>query len=335
MSKKQANDEKKSRDWKYEVESLFGQLLMNSHKYNIGVILENDYEDFNFWKYIITTAVPSLKPCCVVTANFALNSTAQTATGKSDVMKFKDVVNEKLIICRDADNCLLYENSDATYLTKPYIYHTYTYDREAHYAYPKNLQEVCNELTFRDFDFENIVTIYSETVFPFLVYWLHSQINPNLYFDLNEKGQKETWKEIGWNFVESYILLPIDEIEVSEMEFESKTTLKTKIAEWAEIIKAKFLVKNDWHTAETFSEEINEIQTKILQIIPKNQTFFYLNGHKTVEKFMFPFAKKVIEELGNSQKQDINTRLQESYKLGNPFMDKIKADFCRDFSIKH
>ncbi len=330
MDRKQKNDEKKSRNWKNEVESLLGQLEMSSHKYNIAVILENDVEDFNFWKHIITTAT-TLKPCCVATANFELNSTVQTATGKSDVMKFKDVVNEKLIICRDADNCLLYQNSDATYLTKPHIYHTYTYDREAHSAYPKNLQEVCNELTFNDFDFEKIITLYSETVFPFLVYWLHSQSNPDFYSDVNEYGQYTKWTEVSWVFVENYILLPIEEINVSEVEVEIKTTLKTKIEEWVALIKAKFLEKNYWYTSEIFAAEINEIQTKILQKIPQNETFFYLNGHKTVEKFMFPFAEKVIEELGNLQKQNINTRLQESYKLGNPFMDKIKADFCTDF----
>ncbi len=339
MNKKQTKDEKKSIAWKNDVQSLLGRLTINSNKYNVGLILENDYEDFIFWKHIITTAVPTLKPCCVATANFELNTTITKPEGKDYAMKFKDEVNEKLIICRDTDNWLLYGHKDAAYLTKSYIYHTYTYDREAHAAYPKNLQAICNELTFKDFDFEKIVNIYSETVFPFLVYWVHSQSNPELYSDVNERHRYSTWKELGWNFGEddkiknslTCLLLPIEEIDILNIEVQIKTTLKDKIEKWVELIKAKFLEKNDWYTAEIFAQEINEVETKLMGLISKNETFFYLNGHKTVEKFMFPFAEKVINELGKLQKQDIKTRLQDSYKLGNPFMDKIMEKIKADF----
>ncbi len=316
------------RDWKNEVKSLFHKLSISSNRYNLACLVEDDKYDFPFWSRLIVMACPHLKPTCVATANFEVGMTVPPPNGVDKLMQeFADELHKELILCRDTDNKTFFKNQYQSYFDKPYLYHTYAYDRESLLAYPPTLEQIFTDQTLQTFDFEELIKTYSQIIFPVLPFWIHAQEKPYVY-DPEPKIKGKTsllsWKNIG-----EKIRLDLEKVDLENIIVEIKITLKDRISYFLQLVKTTYWEEDQ---KEVYETEIAEITNRLNQVFEPEKAVFYFNGHETVEGFLIPFFVKMVEKRGKTAKNDTETLIRESYQLGNPFVKRIIEKLQVDFS---
>jgi hypothetical protein len=326
-------------------------------------LLFEDEQDINFWTNIFNAFAPHLKLDIPY-------SSPKGANGKGELLKYKNNVSKKLVICRDSDNEYLYTIDDT--FSKPYIYHTYTYNLENNLCYENLLNIICKEITEKEFFVSKILKKYSELIYDILIYWIYFNKPSNsnkLHLIKNNKGKsKLSWNN--YNHCELKDVLSIEEnIEsVSSLsDFDDFFgDLKNKVDIFLNEINTK-IDNQDWLT--DFLEKIKEVKVQLAQDyqITPDKTLYYINGHIVYSFVVIPLMEKVISLLQIEKEKEINqqytsankriltekqgayknrvenknlkTMLSESYKncfwrsdCDCEFMEKIRIDLHRDFN---
>ena len=321
-NRQQTIEAKNKRDWQETVKALVGKLHLNSKGWNTLMLLENDKNDPLFWEYIVKKTNLGLKPCTFSELQ------ERKDNGKSFCMRFKDDVCKEIIICRDADNAHLYENSDKDYLEKPFIYHTYVYDRENHLI--ENLNKICEDLTGKFFDFSPLIKSYSEIIFPLLLIWFHAQ---------DENFAKFYGEKMQWKSLKKYIILKLgnqwESLNYEKMLDLISSDLKIQIENYIlEVKNAFFKQSNCSETA--WQNQINLIAQELeKQFINKYNAIAYFNGHITIKLFIKPIFIKKLQELGllDSQKETYKKTIDNNL-YENPFVAKIREKLEKYFKKK-
>ncbi len=250
---------------------------------DISVLVE-DWKDEIFWQAVIKKQFPHYK----------IDFPYSEAKGSDAVLKYKDFVNKKLIICIDSDNKYLYtENHD---LFKNYIFHTYVYNIENFQCNPNSLKQICKEIVLLDnFDFQNFLKKLSETISPILYFWLY----------IYETSYKEGKEILSVKKIRKVLKLKSEEIDITNIE---ETFIKLK--ENIEILLNELKTTMDWYDS-AVEYNIPDIKEKLSkQNILIDEIYLFFNGHIIFENIITPLLNSVITKL----KQDKISEIKETLK---------------------
>ena len=250
---------------------------------DISVLVE-DWKDEIFWQAVIKKQFPHYK----------IDFPYSEAKGSDAVLKYKDFVNKKLIICIDSDNKYLYtENHD---LFKNYIFHTYVYNIENFQCNPNSLKQICKEIVLLDnFDFQNFLKKLSETISPILYFWLY----------IYETSYKEGKEILSAKKIRKVLKLKSEEIDITNIE---ETFIKLK--ENIEILLNELKTTMDWYDS-AVEYNIPDIKEKLSkQNILIDEIYLFFNGHIIFENIITPLLNSVITKL----KQDKISEIKETLK---------------------
>jgi hypothetical protein len=312
----------------------------------LSVLVEDIYDE-RFWQCIIENVKPNLKD----KIDFP-NPTPKGTRGTDILKKFKNYVTEKFIICIDSDCEYLYDNS-AWYIAD-YIYNTIVYSKENFQCNHLSLNEICKDLTIKNYDFESLLENISLKVALLFYVWLYfKEINCKQF---NDFINNETF-EMVLNFEGTQFDSIGDEnILCQSIEDRVNDTLQT----------LKNRMDESWYDS-TFTDDIPEIKKRLTEqySIHEEEILSFFYGHGVLEQLVEPFMVKLIEllkalkidevkqnlsEASNKDidntirriekiaQQDIKTKLNDSYKylvygaVENKQIQKIKEKLANELN---
>jgi len=287
-------------------------------------VLTEDFKDQIFWEAIIEHLEPKLKS----KIDFITYSKAG-ARGKSEIAKFKDFVNQKLIICVDSDCEHLYNPN--TWIENKYVYHTNVYSLENIQSNPTGLSLIVREMTTLNYDFETFLTKLSEKLQTLFYFWIY--IHENNLKQFNEILNNEKIK----------LILELKENNFNCLEDEEKIlqNIENKVNDL--LIEIKNSMGESWYDS-TLNYDIPTIKEKLETKfgITKNNIYCFIYGHALFEQFILQYVKNVAKFLKDNKikliekelilsklkdrdnalnhfrniynKQDIITKLEDNYK---------------------
>lgn len=289
---------------------------------NLSILVEDVY-DIRFWESLIESVKPELKD----KIDFP-NPTSKGTRGTGILKKYKDFVKANFIICVDSDSEYLY-NTDTWYSIE-YIYNTIVYSKENFQNNHLTLNEICKDLTTKKYDFETLHENISIRIAPLFYIWLYfKEINETQFNTIiNKEAFKSAldFKSIEFNKIGDETLV------YQSIEDDVSNTLKT----------LENVMDESWFTA-TIEIDIPKIKKRLIDnfSIYEQDVLSFCYGHGVLEQFTEPFMIKIIDimkdlkieeikrDLGeasnkdvvntirrikNIAKQDISTKLNDSFK---------------------
>jgi len=264
---------------------------------DIAVLVE-DWKDEIFWATVIKKALPRCK----------LDFPYQSTRGKDAILKYKEFVNNRFIICVDSDNTYLF--TEKHYLEKDFIFHTYTYNIESYQCNPNSLKQLCKEIVINDnFNFTDFFTHFSEITATLFYFWIYVySSNIKIGKSILNKENLENIFSYKWNEIKN-----LSEINTVLQHFTQNInkllyTLYQAIPWYESVLKT----------------EIPAIKEKIKKQfhINENELFLFFNGHVIFEKIAMPLLETVIKFLKKEKINEINSTLKNS--KGNVLAESLK-----------
>lgn len=250
-------------------------------KKSLAVLVE-DKGDNRFWKAIIEATLPQYKD-----ELFFPGLGLKTANGSSTIKRYAAYADNKMILCVDSDSIYLYENQ-WWYTNQDFIFHTWLYAKESFQFQPECLDEVVANASNGVFtyDFESLLKGVSNSLFPFLVHWVHHhqfKYQQRLIFTKEAlEGILDTGiKKYTGRGSENDVYQTID-LEVEKLIDEYKASIDTEYdnpAIWDSIEKS----------------DIPEVISNLATLsVNRDNAIFYCNGHKVMGAFIIPFMNDLI-----------------------------------------
>jgi hypothetical protein len=282
----------------------------------LSVLVEDIYDE-RFWQCIIENVKPNLKD----KIDFP-NPTPKGTRGTDILKKFKNYVTEKFIICIDSDCEYLYDNH-AWYITD-YIYNTIVYSKENFQCNHLSLNEICKDLTIKNYDFESLLENISLKVALLFYVWLYfKEINCKQF---NDFINNETFETI-LNFEGTQFDNIGDEnILCQSIEDRVNDTLQT----------LKNRMDESWYDS-AFTNDVPEIKKRLTEQyqIHEEEILSFCYGHGVLEQFVEPFMIKLIELLKTLKTDEAKQNLSEaSNKDINNTIRRIEKIAQQDIKTK-
>ena len=251
-------------------------------------------------------------------------------SGKSYLRKYFNDTNKDFIICIDSDLEPFTEHSFLLKDRPPFLYHTYTYSRENHFAYPNSLNHwLQGKIGATVKDIEMILNDISTKLTPILVYHILFEQNGqfkrflaenspdwSVFLDTVNRGiktnfEKEIQKQscLSWDVLK--VVVDIEEdlqniVSLAHLKTFSFTFLDNALVSFK---KAVDQLINDYNRLD-LTESLNDITEKFNQIVPSNDTIYFFQGHVVHDKILIPLMKKLLEICAIEQKQEIDKTKQ-------------------------
>lgn len=296
----------------------------------LAIRIENE-SDESFWRPLIESVLPHKS-----LTFFPYFSEVSTTKGKSDMKKYMDFGDEKLIFCIDADYDYLLENP---ILTKSFVFHTYVYSVENYWSCPKGLKNILentlhaivkNEATEEvNFDFEDFFKSYSAIIYDCLLYSIYSTKMKDRQLSSKNCGKVagfEAFKDIS-----------------TDLE-----GLRNQLEHFIKNLKINYQIIPDF---QNFKKRLTELG------LNQNNAYLFLRGHdlfdrvtlKLMRTLNYLIAKKILETFNMKGDKKSATAFNESFKLINygerlkennlsykntAFFERILTDFKNAFNEK-
>ncbi len=312
----------------------------------LSVLVEDIYDE-RFWEVIIENVRPDLKD----KIDFP-NPSPKGTRGKDILKKFKSFVKENFIICIDSDCEYLYD--DKVWYVADYIYHTVVYSKENFQCNHLSLNEVCRDLTLKNYDFKALLENISIKVSPLFYVWLY--LRENNFRQFNDLINNEKFENV----------LSFDGTQFNDIGDENILcqSIEGRVNDTLQILKSR--MDEGWYNS-VFTHDIPQIKKRLTEqySIHEEEILSFCYGHGVLEQFVSPFMVKLIEKLKilkteeirqtlseasdedidntisrieNIAQQDINTKLNDSFKYlvystaDNKQMQKIKEKLADELN---
>lgn len=280
---------------------------------NNGIVVRVEgKDDVSFWEKILAE---TLEVQFYVEIFPYSDAPSVNSTGKNNVLAYLPFVNNRFLLCVDADYDYL--NQDTEICSNPYILHTYCYSIENVICQPHNLtkalQIAANELN-TNVDFDKIIIDYSEIIYHLLVYSIQNK---------NQFSAEDCGKSV----------LIAQHFENIEQEFEA---MKEKINSF-------FSVQN------VDNELFMSLKNNLLQLgLEDKNAYLFLRGHEFYtscihllnhfQRNIRAQKKETIEEEVEKRiyfagLKNTKTALDENWTISDfPFLEHIKNDIKAVFN---
>jgi hypothetical protein len=243
------------------------------------------YDDIYFWRTVLSEFEDDKRYFEVM-----LPSKINLTRGKKSVlMNFLEgePLGKDMIACVDADYDYLMQGATHTsqrILESPYVFHTYVYAIENYQCYAPSLHNVCVSVTLNDhriFDFSEYFRLFSEAIFPLLVWSIMLYRNGN-YSKFTISDLNRIADPGGFN-----VQNPLPSITKLKRKVYTKVNELQRIFPDAkeEYLKTKEDIKALGVTAQT--------------------TYLYIQGHHLFDTVVSPIMSKVCNLLRQERQNEI------------------------------
>ena len=283
---------------------------------NISVLVEDIYDE-RFWECLIENVKPNLKN------KIDFPYPISTGTRGKDVLKnFKDFVNKKLIICIDSD-CEYLHNNNVWYASE-YIYSTVVYTKENFQCNHLVLNEICKDLTSKNYDFKSLLENISLKVLPWFYLWIH--FNEIKYDEFEHIISQEVFKKI----------LDFQNIKFENIGDESilYQDIEDRVSNEFQTLKSS--INDSWYES-ILSNEFPIIKNRLLQdnLIREEDILSFCYGHVVLKAFIKPFMTKITAILKNSRIEEVEMELSKaSKKVVDDTIARINNNADQDIKTK-
>ena len=261
---------------------------------NLSVLCE-DISDNSFWRCIIEHAEPSLKD----KLDFP-NPHQKGTRGKDVLKKFKNYVNEKMIICVDSDCEYLYENN--VWYIDTYIYHTILHSRENFQCNPFSLNEICKQIADKSYDFKTLFERISQKISTLFYIWIHLKETGN-YSGFDGIVNNEQFRNI----------LNFHNIQFDSLE--DKINLEQAIEDRVDrVLKdIEASMGEGWYQS-VIDYELPLIRNKLIEQygIHQEEILLFFYGHGVLENLVEPLTIKITDLLKKSRIEEVRLELSQA-----------------------
>ncbi len=261
---------------------------------NLSVLCE-DISDNSFWRCIIEHAEPSLKD----KLDFP-NPHQKGTRGKDVLKKFKNYVNEKMIICVDSDCEYLYENN--VWYIDTYIYHTILHSRENFQCNHLSLNEICKEIADKSYNFRTLFEHISQKISTLFYIWIHLKETGN-YSGFDGIVNNEQFRNI----------LNFHNIQFDSLE--DKINLEQAIEDRVDrVLKdIEASMGEGWYQS-VIDYELPLIRNKLIEQygIHQEEILLFFYGHGVLENLVEPLTIKITDLLKKSRIEEVRLELSQA-----------------------
>ena len=286
-------------------------LLLRKNLKGFAIRIESE-KDESFWRPLIESILPDK-----TLVFYTFFSEASNTKGKTDIKKYLEFADKRLMFCIDADYDYLLENTD--YIGKPFVFHTYVYAIENIFSYAEGLKRVLEKAINTEgvtFDFDTFFNKYSAIIYDWLSYSLYSEKIKDGLLSREHCGKMAGFDK--FTNIENDLL-----------------KLKNKLEKESVFFKNQYEKSDDFNS---FLKQSNELGFN------KNNAYLFLRGHDLFDSVTVKLLKFIgynliqiqFEELKKSSRENEIASINKLLKTKH-FEQKLKQNqsFYRNLFYKN